>query len=166
MSNSVSFGALSARRIGIAGLAAVAAAGFLSGPARADHHEAPCGAADGTIRIVALMKRIPTITHEEFVEHYEKVHRLIGEKYLKDYAVKYSRRYLEGFPDPLTGNEQPPVADAITEIVYRDKAAFDAANAQFSRPEVSAEVMGDVKTFLDLANSPHYFVTECVSDLK
>lgn len=42
-----------------------------------------CSTADGSInRVAAFMKRLPNITHEQFKEHYEKVHSLIGEKYL------------------------------------------------------------------------------------
>lgn len=133
-------------------------------PARADELPSTC-AQDQGVKVAAFMKRLPGVTHEQFRDHYEKVHRLIGEKYLKRYAVKYTRKYLTPFPDPVTGNEQPRAFDAVTEIWYADKAAYEAANAQFADAAVMKEIMDDVKNFLDLANSPHFFVMECVSEV-
>ncbi len=125
-----------------------------------------CSAADGSIKVAAFMKRLPNITHEQFKEHYEKVHSLIGEKYLGKHAIKYTRKYLTPFPDPVTGHEQPRAFDAVTEIWYPDKAAYDAANVQFSDPAVFKEIMDDVQAFLDLANSPHFIVDMCESKLE
>ena len=143
---------------------ALVVAGFLARTAWADGLPATCPENQG-IKIAAFMKRLPNVTHEQFREHYENVHRLIGEKYLKKYAVKYTRKYITPFPDPVTGHEQPRAFDAVTEIWYPDKAAYDAANAQFADPAVMKEIMDDVKNFLDLANSPHFFVMECASDM-
>lgn len=144
--------------------AALFVAGFMVQAARADGVPSTCPENQG-IKIAAFMKRLPGVTHEQFRDHYEKVHRLIGEKYLKKYTVKYTRKYLTPFPDPVTGHEQPRAFDAVTEIWYPDKAAYDAANAQFADPAVMKEIMDDVKNFLDLANSPHFFVMECASDM-
>ena len=160
------------KMIGIRGLpgrrAAAAAllvtAGLAFGSAHADGLPSTCPENQG-IKIAAFMKRLPNVTHEQFRDHYEKVHRLIGEKYLKKYTIKYTRKYLTPFPDPVTGNAPPRAYDAVTEIWYSDKAAYDAANAQFSDPAVLKDIMDDVKNFLDLANSPHFFVMECASEV-
>lgn len=131
----------------------------------ADEAARSCSAAEGSIKVAAFMKRLPNVTHEQFKEHYERVHSRIGEKYLKKHAIKYTRKYLTPFPDPVTGNEQPRSFDTITEIWYPNKAAYDAANAQFSDPAVFKEIMDDVQTFLDLKNSPHFIVDMCESKL-
>lgn len=145
--------------------AALLAAGLVLQVTRADELPSTCPQNQG-VKVAAFMKRLPNVTHEQFRDHYEKVHRLIGEKYLKKYAVKYTRKYLTPFPDPVTGNEQPRSFDAVTEIWYPDKAAYEAANAQFADAAVMKEIMDDVGNFLDLANSPHFFVIECVSDME
>ena len=41
------------------------------------------------IKVVTLLTRKPGMTRQAFIEHYESQHRLIGEKYLDGYAVKY-----------------------------------------------------------------------------
>ena len=145
-------------------VAGLVAAGFMAQAVRADELPSTCPQNQG-VKVAAFMKRLPGVTHEQFRDHYEKVHRLIGEKYLKKHVIKYTRKYLTPFPDPVTGSEQPRAFDAVTEIWYSDKAAYDAANAQFSDPAVMKDIMDDVKNFLDLANSPHFFVMECASDM-
>ena len=162
MSNRIRFPSLRGRQVWAA--AALVAAGLVLGTAQADGLPSTCPENQG-IKIAAFMKRLPNVTHEQFRDHYEKVHRLIGEKYLSKYTIRYTRKYLTPFPDPVTGNEPPRAFDAVTEIWYADKAAYDAANAQFSDPAVMKEIMDDVRNFLDLANSPHFFVTECVSEV-
>jgi len=163
MSNRIRFPSLRGRQVWAA--AALVAAGLVLGTAQADAVPSTCPDTQN-IRIAAFMKRLPNVTHEEFRDHYEKVHRLIGEKYLKKYAVRYTRKYLTPFPDSVTGHEQPQLYDAVTEIWYADKAAYDAASEQFKDPAVMKEIMDDVRNFLDLANSPHFFVMECVSDMQ
>ena len=41
------------------------------------------------IKVIMLMKRRPGMTIPEFREYYENNHRVIGEKYLNGFAVKY-----------------------------------------------------------------------------
>ena len=43
------------------------------------------------IKVVMLMKRKPGMTIPDFRQYYENNHRVIGEKYLNGFAVKYIR---------------------------------------------------------------------------
>lgn len=147
-------------------VAAVVAAGVGVRTAAGQDGVVTCSVADGSIKVAAFMKRLPNVTHEQFKEHYERVHRVIGDKYLKKHATKYTRKYLTPFPDPVTGHEQPRAFDAVTEIWYPNKTAYDAANAQFADPAVLKEIMDDVQRFLDLGNSPHFIVDMCESRLE
>ena len=53
------------------------------------------------IKVVTLLTRKPGMTRQAFIDYYESQHRLIGEKYLGGYAVKYQRRYLRPIADDV-----------------------------------------------------------------
>ena len=116
-------------------------------------------------KVIGLLKRKPGMTMEAFRDYYESHHRLIGEKYLRDHAVKYMRRYLTPFADPLTGAAPEQPCDVVMEIWYRDRAAFEAAVATFVRPDVAAEIAADEEELFDRASNRFYFVDECESSL-
>lgn len=164
--NDMNIGFTAIRGVRWFAFAAIIATGLVARTAAAQDAAITCSAADGSIRVAAFMKRLPNVTHEQFKEHYERVHRVIGDKYLKKHATKYTRKYLTPFPDPVTGHEQPRAFDAVTEIWYPNKTAYDAANAQFADPAVLKEIMDDVQRFLDLGNSPHFIVDMCESRLE
>jgi hypothetical protein len=76
------------------------------------------------------------------------------------------RRYLAPFPNPLTGETPEAEHDVLMEIWYPDRAAFDAANAQFVVAEIAAEIAADEERLFDRTKNQFFFVDECVSDLK
>lgn len=117
------------------------------------------------IKMIGLLKRNPDLSPEEFRRHYETRHRLIGEKYLRAHAKKYMRRYLQPFPDPITGLLPKSPYDVVLEIWYETRKAFDAANETFSRPEVAREIADDEETLFDRRENRFFFVDEVVSDL-
>lgn len=117
------------------------------------------------IKVVGMLRRRPGMSPEAFREHYERVHRVIGEKYLKGHAVRYVRRYLV----PLAGaTPQEPDAlgfDAMWEIWYPDQAAFDAAMARIAEPDAVKEINEDVARLFDAPARRYYTVEEVESDL-
>ncbi len=117
-------------------------------------------------KVIGLLKRKPGMSVEAFREYYETHHRVIGEKYLKHHAVKYLRRYLTPFADPLTGNQADQPCDVVMEIWYRDREAFDAAVATFVQPDVAAEIADDEEKLFDRNNNRFFFVDECESTLN
>ena len=116
-------------------------------------------------KVVGFLKRRAGMSSESFREYYESNHREIGEKYLRDYAVRYVRRYLQPFADPITGELVDQDFDVLLEIWYRDKDAFDAANIQFSRAEVGAEIAADEERLFDRSASRFFSVDEVESNL-
>lgn len=118
------------------------------------------------IKTIGLFKRRPGMSTEEFRDYYESTHSLYGEKYLKNFASHYMRRYLTAFPDPVTGEMQEPEHDVILEIWYPDQAAMDAAYEQFSDEKIKAYISADEERLFDRSRMHFFFVDECVSDLK
>jgi hypothetical protein len=116
-------------------------------------------------KVVGLLKRRAGLSTEAFRQYYESHHRIIGEKYLRDYAVRYMRRYLEGFSDPITGQVAEQEFDVLLEIWYRDKQAFEAANIRFVEPRVSAEIAADEERLFDRSASRFFTLEEVESDM-
>ena len=117
------------------------------------------------IKVIGLLKRKPGMSPEAFRDYYETYHRVIGEKYLNGFAVKYMRRYLTPFADPITGSLPEQSCDVVLEIWYPDRATFDRANESFARPEVADEIATDEEKLFDRVNNRFFFVEECESSL-
>lgn len=117
------------------------------------------------IKMVTLLKRRPGMSMEEFIAYYESKHRLIGEKYMRGYASRYVRRYLEPLPDPTTGERHEPEHDVLMEIWFPDQAAFDAAMAGVTQPGPAKEIADDEARVFDRAKLRSFIVTEYESEV-
>lgn len=118
------------------------------------------------IKHVGLLKRNPKLTHEQFVEHYENVHRKIGEKYLKGRVSRYIRRYLTPLVDPTYGVDDDQGCDIIMELWFENEAIYKETLAAITMPEASAEIIADEEFLFDRAANRFYTVTETESDFS
>ena len=116
------------------------------------------------IKIVMPMKRRPGMTIPEFREYYETKHRLIGEKYLKGYATRYFRRFVNPLPD-RAGELYDPEYDVILEVWYPDQQTFEACGKNLRRPDIAQEIKQDEEKIFDLRYMRSYQVEESESDL-
>ena len=98
------------------------------------------------IKFTILLKRKPTLTHAEFVEHHKTVHAGL---FMSVGVVKATvRRYVQQHALPVDLPGMPPVKyDGITELWFDD---VDALGRCFSDPEYLARVRPDEESFLDL----------------
>lgn len=117
------------------------------------------------IKMITLLKRRPGMSMDEFIDYYEANHRVIGEKYLRGYATRYVRRYLDPIADPATGESHEPDYDVLMEIWFPDQAAFDAAMAGVTQPEAAAEIAEDEEKLFDRAKMRTFTVREYESSL-
>jgi hypothetical protein len=116
-------------------------------------------------KIIGLLKKKAGMSSDEFRHYYETTHRQLGEKYLRNFAIKYMRRYLTPFPNPLTGQTPETEHDVVLEIWYPDRATFEAAHAQFADEDILAEISADEEKLFDRSAMLFYFVDECESPL-
>ena len=116
------------------------------------------------IKVVTLLTRKPGMTRQDFIEHYESRHRLIGEKYLGGYAVKYQRRYLQPITDDGEGAAELP-CDVLMEIWFPDRATMDRAMALLATEEAQEEIVADEERVFDRALIRSYVVQEYESDM-
>ena len=116
------------------------------------------------IKVVTTLKKKPGLTTGEFRAYYENYHRIIGEKYLKDFAARYVRRYMEALPDS-EGKQAPPDFDVLLEIWFSDKASFEACGKRLNEPDVAREIILDEEKLFDVSQKRSYLVEEVESQL-
>lgn len=104
------------------------------------------------VKAIALLKRKPGLSREEFIEHYEKVHVPLILKYSTG-VVKYVRNFVVS--DGIT----EPEFDCITELWYEDMKAFKATIGVWGTDEGQV-IRDDEDSFLVRENIKFCLVEE------
>jgi hypothetical protein len=118
--------------------------------------------ARGPIKVLTLLKRKAGLSTEEFRDHYENVHRHLGEKYLAPHAVRYFRRYVEpGSGSP--GYATAPDFDVIMEVWFPDQRAMASAMEAINSPAAQAELKPDEERLFDRTATKSFIVEEISS---
>ena len=118
-------------------------------------------------KVMALLKRRPGLSLDEFIERYEREHV----PFVTQYATKirhYSRHYLRPASSVVFGDEVvEPEYDVVTEVWYDDRATFERLEeALRRRPDVLTAIIADEEKIFDRTKSRTVFVDERVSDLS
>ena len=108
-------------------------------------------------KVLILLKRKPGITREQFRDHYENSHSVLGQKYLGHLLLSYKRNYVTtvlagGALKEDSGPSFMPTQgsyDCVTEWITQDEAAFDELMALFADPAISRIFFEDEEHFLD-----------------
>ena len=111
------------------------------------------------IKLVLLLKRRPDLTPEQFRTLYETGHSRLGMRMIGHCVSAYRRHYVGGgqtfaAASQSEGGAAPPPFpyDVITEMVYRDEAAFMEAQRIVALPENRKIIVEDEKTLFDREN--------------
>jgi uncharacterized protein (TIGR02118 family) len=108
------------------------------------------------IKVMALIKRKPTVSHEEFVRHYEEVHAPLALK-LFPMIKKYVRNHIVV---PLGAPE--PDFDCITEFWFDSpESAQTVVDIQMSA--AGKPIRDDEETFMDMSEMVSFLVDERVT---
>lgn len=109
------------------------------------------------IRIMWLLRRKPGVSFEQFREHYENSHAVLGETYLGHLLLAYRRNYI--LPSESAGGGSAVMSkmlaskawdyDCITEWDLADEAAFEQVVATLSDPAIGTLFHDDEEHFLD-----------------
>lgn len=94
------------------------------------------------IKMILLLKRRPDISVADFQSYYEKHHAWLGRKYFDGIACRYMRRYTA---PPPGKPEAIPEFDVITEVWFKDEAAYAASRERLSAPGAMEEIVADEK---------------------
>ena len=117
------------------------------------------------IKVVTTLKKKIGMSTESFRSYYEDHHRLIGEKYLSNFAARYVRRYLDSLPNS-EGIIQEPEFDVLLEIWFPDEAAFRACSEKLGEPDVAKEIEIDEDKLFERVQKRSYVVTEYESEFS
>ena len=106
------------------------------------------------ITVVLMLKRKAGMSREQFRHHYETSHVALAKKYLGHLFLDYRRHYVKvtsGLADDgVTMIKMPDGPyDAITNIVFQDRAALDEFMRISSLPDVKSILSADEERFLD-----------------
>jgi hypothetical protein len=112
------------------------------------------------VRIMWLLRRKPGISFEQFCDHYENSHAVLGAKYLGHLMTGYRRRYV--LPAEQVAARSASMGavlaakawdyDCIAEWDLVDEAAFDQVVATLSDPVIGKIFHDDEEHFLDRAS--------------
>lgn len=114
-----------------------------------------------TVTTLTLLKRREGMSKADFMAYYETNHRLIGERILAPFALRYERRHLH----PLDGADVDHDFDVAMEIEFPDEAALAACFAAMAVPETQAEIVADELRLFDRTRTRTYRVESRVSKL-
>jgi len=96
------------------------------------------------IRVLVFIKKLNEISSEAFRRYYEDHHVPLVNRLLPFYAG-YTRHYLTA---PLYPQDAACDFDVVTELVFKDRSAFDAWSAALANPDVVDRIRADERNFL------------------
>ena len=108
------------------------------------------------VKAVALIKRKPGLSREEFARHYEEVHAPL--------ILKHSptlKRYVRNHVIVPAGAEEPEY-DCVTELWYDNMDGYKAT-IDFWLSEAGKVIRDDEDSFLDRSKLAFFLVEEHVS---
>jgi hypothetical protein len=107
-------------------------------------------------KVIWLLKRKSGITLEQFRDHYESSHAVLGQRHLGHLLLSYTRNYNVGVPVP---DGADPIAraiaskqsdyDCVTEWVLRDEHALTEVFELLFDPVIGKLFHDDEEHFLD-----------------
>ncbi len=109
------------------------------------------------VKMVWLLRRKPGITHEQFRDHYESSHAVLGQTYFGHLITSYVRNYNPPAKTPgpgATATEQVLAAkgwdyDCFTEWELPTETALDEVFALLADPVIGKIFHDDEEHFLD-----------------
>jgi hypothetical protein len=114
-------------------------------------------------RTIWLVKRKPGTTHQQFRDYYESELRLLGEELINGFGLSYERYYLY----PMTSDGAPPIYDAVTQLCFPDRDAYDRCTSGVRNdPEKARRLAEDQAKFLDHEACVHFEAQDSCSRLQ
>jgi hypothetical protein len=99
--------------------------------------------------VLVLLKRKPGISFEEFRNHYEGSHALLGEKYFGHLFASYKRNYIPEGTRFSDGNMVENAYDCVIELIFREQDGYAELKRRAAKPEIQAILSADEAKFLD-----------------
>lgn len=100
-------------------------------------------------KVLWCLKRKAGITFEQFRDHYENSHALLGQQYFGHLMLQYNRNYNLARATGVTPREATLGYDCVTEWVMHDEAAFDESMRILADPVIGKIFHDDEEHFLE-----------------
>ena len=113
------------------------------------------------VKVIAMLKRKPGISLEEFRKHYEEVHAPLALN-LVSTIRKYVRNYIKTVAFPQNAGELQ--IDCITEVWFENMEGFQAM-MDLASSDGGQAIREDEEKFLDRANAVYLLVEEVESEI-
>jgi uncharacterized protein (TIGR02118 family) len=113
------------------------------------------------MKLMALAKRKPGLTFEQFREHYETRHAPLARSLLpqiKSYVRNYVRHDLShqsAGPEP---SGEGPDFDVVTEFTFETREDYERLMAAYADPVIQRTIAEDEERFLDRAATRFFIV--------
>ncbi len=110
------------------------------------------------IKTIALIKRKPDVSREEFARHYEEVHAPLALKHLK-----MIKRYIRNHVVDMPGIEGPDF-DCISEFWF-DSIEDALGVVEFMETDAAQKIKDDEQKFMDTGKTISFLVDEKISHI-
>lgn len=113
------------------------------------------------LKVFGFLTRKAGMDTQAFIDHYEKNHVPLILS-LATAPTVYKRNYLvKGHA--LNLDDGTTTFDCVTELVFSDRAAFQAWMSELSRPGVGEQVAADEARFLDRSKTRAFVIEEHIT---
>jgi uncharacterized protein (TIGR02118 family) len=137
--------------------------GWTDAPALGGRRQAD--GADGTLKLVFLLKRMPGMSVEDFRTYYEASHRKLAERALPR-VLRYTRRYVQPELNPITREAIELPFDVVMEIWAESRADWDTMQAELAEGTLGAEIWADEERLFASHDNPIFTVEEADSQMR
>jgi len=114
-------------------------------------------------KVIALLKKKAGMTHEAFIDYYEKHHAPFILKTMPG-IVEYRRNFLDPNMIVHAGGAAPDF-DVITELWFIDRASFKSAMSVFDNPQTFASLAADEENLFDRSMTRFIAAEERISNI-
>lgn len=114
------------------------------------------------IKTITLLKRRPDMSVADFRSYYESQHVLLGLKYTRPEALRYTRRYLT----TLGGNQNNDACfDVAMELWFADRDALERVLERLQQPAIAAEIAADEALLFDRQQTRFLVIDEEIDSI-
>ena len=111
------------------------------------------------IKAIALLKKRPSLTQEDFIAYYETRHSALILRLLPG-IVDYRRNFVQREAAYVFAEAGPIDFDVVTELWFENRAAYDAAMAKAAEPEIARLIAEDEEQIFERGATRMFLVEE------